>query len=258
MLHPLSGIDDVSTLEALPWPDTSDPAHYVNLAGQCCEIHSSGKVASGACECTIFEHTWYLRGMENVFCDWAEGGQITDWLLDYFTERSIHKCRAFVHAGCDLIRLGDDVGTQSSLLLSKEMWRLHLKPRLKRVIDAIREAANGRKVWVQYHSDGAVTPLIGELIEVGVDILNPMQPECMNIDAVAAEFGERVVFCGMIGTQTTMPFGLPADVREAVAHCRRIYECGARVIVSPTHVLEPDVPMDNVRAFAEAAAQRLS
>ena len=252
MLHPLADIDDLESLKSLPWPDTSDPANYTDLARQCAAIHSAGKVASGANECTIFEHTWYLRGMDNVFCDWAEENPITEWLLDYFTERSVNTCRALAKSGCDIIRLGDDVGTQNSLLLSLEMWRERLKPRLHRVVNAIREASDGRKIWIQYHSDGEVSPLVDDLIEIGLDILNPVQPECMDLEAIAARFQSRIAFSGMIGTQTTMPFGTPDDVRAAIARCRNLHEGGARVIVSPTHVLEPDVSMENIRAFIEA------
>lgn len=257
MLHPLSVIEDVEQLERLPWSDTSDPAHYEGLRERCADIHAMGKVAVGGQECTIFEHTWYLRGMDNVFCDWADDGPVSEWLLDYFTERSINSCRAFALAGFDLIRLGDDVGMQDRLLLSKDTWRERLKPRLKRVIDAIRDASGGRKVWVHYHSDGNVTPLLEDLIEIGVDILNPVQPECMNLESVAAEYQSRLAFSGMIGTQTTMPFGTTDDVRAAVARCRKLHENGARVIVAPTHVLEPDVPWENITAFVESVRARL-
>lgn len=253
MLHPLAGIEDVDQLLRLPWPDTSDPGHYENFRRQCGEIHAAGKVANGSQECTIFEHAWYLRGMDNVFCDWADENPVSEWLLDYFTERSVHSCRAYALAGFDMINLGDDVGMQDRLLLSKETWRQHLKPRLKRVIDAIREASGNRKVWVHYHSDGDVTPLVDDLIEIGVDILNPVQPECMNLESVADQYQARLAFSGMIGTQTTMPFGTPDDVRAAVARCRHLYENGARIMVSPTHVLEPDVPWENITAYVEAA-----
>jgi len=137
---------------------------------------------------------WYLRGMDNVFCDWAEENPVSDWLLDYFTERSVNKCRAFARAGCDVIRPGDDVGTQGSLLISKEMWRRNLKPRLKRVIDAIRGVSDGRKIWGHYHSDGEMTALVEDLFDVGIDILNPVQPECMDIEKVASEFQSRITF----------------------------------------------------------------
>lgn len=257
MLHPLAGIEELSQLESLPWPDTSDPANFTGCARRCEEIHAAGKVAAASLECTVFEDTWYLRGMDNVFCDWADGNPVTEWLLDYFTERSFHSARAFARAGFDLIRLGDDVAMQHSLLMSPNTWREHLKPRLKRVIDGIREAAGGRKVWVHYHSDGDVTPLIADLIEAGVDILNPVQPECMDVEAVAAHYQDRLAFNGMIGTQTTMPFGSPDDVRAAVERCRRLHANGARVIVAPTHVLEPDVPWENIAAFAEAVRGNL-
>jgi len=112
-------------------------------------------------------------------------------------------------------------------------------------------------VWVQYHSDGDVTPLIEDLIDIGVDVLNPVQPECMDLEKIAGRFQGRLAFSGMIGTQTTMPFGTPADVTAAVARCRRLQEGGARVIVSPTHVLEPDVPWENIVAFVDAARIRL-
>ncbi|MEI8310834.1 MAG: uroporphyrinogen decarboxylase family protein [Verrucomicrobiota bacterium] len=257
MLHPLSVVEDVAQLEKLPWPDTSDPAHYAGYRSWCERVHAAGKVARAGQECTIFEDTWYLRGMDNVFCDWAEENPVSDWLLDYFTARSIHNCQAFARAGFDMIKLGDDVGMQNRMLLSMETWRRHLKPRLKSVIDAIREASAGRKVWVQYHSDGDVTPLVDDLIEIGVDILNPVQPECMNLEAIAEQYQTRLAFSGMIGTQTTMPFGNPDDVRGAVARCRRLHESGASIIVAPTHVLEPDVPWENITAFIEAVRVRL-
>ena len=257
MLHPLADIEGVEALEALPWPDISipiDPAPYERFA---MEAQSAGRVATASVECTVFEDTWYLRGMDNVFCDWAEESPVSEWLLDYFTERSLNSVRAFTLAGFDVIRLGDDVGTQNSLMLSLDTWRQHLKPRLKRVVDGIREASAGRKVWVQYHSDGDVTDLIDDLIEIGIDILNPVQPECMDLEAVTARYQDRIAFCGMIGTQTTMPFGTTHAVREAVERCRRLYQNGARLIVAPTHVLEPDVPWENITAFVDAAREPL-
>lgn len=252
MLHPLAGIEDVGQLQRLPWPDITNPASFASLPAICESIHAGGKVAVGCLECTIFEDTWYLRGMDNVFCDWADENPVSDWLLDFFTARSERAAAEFVHAGFDLIRLGDDVGTQNSLMMSIDTWRRHLKPRLRRVVEAIREASGSRKVWVHYHSDGNITDLVGDLIEVGIDILNPVQPECMNLEEVSARHRHHIAFSGLIGTQTTMPFGSPDDVREAVERCRRLHAEGARVIVAPTHVVEPDVPWENLIAFVNA------
>jgi len=254
MLHPLETVTCVAQLERLPWPDTSDPVHYAALARHFGQIHTRGKVAYAGLECTLFEIAWYVRGMDNLFQDLADGNGISDWLLDYFTQRSVDAGRAFVRAGADLIGLGDDVGMQTGMLLSVETWRRHLKPRLARVIAAIRDEAGDRRVWVHYHSDGDIRAIVPELIELGVDILNPVQPECMDAAALVRHHGRELGLSGMVGTQTTMPFGTPDDVRRRVREIAALHlDHGARVMLAPTHVLEPDVPFDNLLALVEEA-----
>ena len=143
---------------------------------------------------------------------------------------------------------------QTGMLLSVEMWRQHLKPRLAKVIDAIREASGDRKVWVHYHSDGNILPIVPELIELGVDILNPVQPECMDAAELTRRFGRKLGLSGMVGTQTTMPFGTPEDVRHRVREIAALHlhrDHPARVMIAPTHVLEPDVPFANILALVE-------
>ena len=202
-------------------------------------------------ECTVFEAAWYIRGMDNLFGDLIEENGIGEWLLDWFTTRSTRMARIAASAGVDVIGLGDDVGTQRGMMMSVEFWREHLKPRLKKVIDAIREAQN-QHVYVRYHSDGDIRLIIDDLIEIGVDILNPVQPECMPAGEVISTHRNRIGFWGMVGTQTTMPFGSPDDVRAVVADCARYAREGASVIVAPTHVLEPDVPWENIKALVDA------
>jgi len=202
-------------------------------------------------ECTVFEFSWYLRGMDNLFGDLLEENGIADWLLDWFTEYSIRKGRLAARAGVDTIALGDDVGTQRGMMMSLDFWRRHLKPRLAKVIAAIR-AAQTQPICIRYHSDGDIRQIIDELVEIGIDVLNPVQPECMPVDEVIARHKHHVGFWGIIGTQTTMPFGTPDDVRAAVAQCARHAREGAAIIVAPTHVLEPDVPWENIQALVEA------
>ena len=216
MLHPLESITSVAQLEQLPWPDTADPKHYAALQKKMQQVHNRGKVAFAGMECTAFEVSWYVRGMDNLFQDLAEGNGIADWLLDWFTERSCNVGREFARAGVDIFGLGDDVGMQTGMLLSVPMWRQHLKPRLAKVIAAIREASGDRKVYVHYHSDGNIMPIVEELIEIGVDILNPVQPECMDAGELTRRHAKQLGLSGMVGTQTTMPFGTPDDVRRRV------------------------------------------
>jgi uroporphyrinogen decarboxylase len=251
MLHPLSVITDVKQLGQLPWPDLDNPAADRGLAGRVAAIHEAGKVAVTSMECTVFEFAWYLRGMDNLFGDLMEENGIADWLLDWFTECSVRRARLSARAGVDVIGLGDDVGTQRGMMMSVDFWRLHLKPRLKKVIDAIR-ATQTRCIWVRYHSDGDIRSIIDDLVEIGVDILNPVQPECMPVDQVISRHKHHIAFWGMIGTQTTMPFGSPDDVRKAVAQCAHHARDGAAIIVAPTHVLEPDVPWENIDTLVAA------
>lgn len=247
----LTECEDVAVLESLPFPRVGDPGHFAHLERGVAATHARGRVAVGLCACTIFERTWYVRGMDRVFMDLFEDHPVTRWLFDYTTASSCHAMQAYCEAGVDQIHLGDDVASQIGLMMSKDMWRTHLRPRMQRVVDTIREHQRGH-VWVSYHSDGDLTDLIDDLIELGIDVINPVQPECMDVEAVAERFGDRVGLYGGIGTQTTMPFGSPDDVRASVERLAAIARRGVPMIAAPTHVLEPDVPTENIEALVEA------
>ena len=251
MLHPLAAVTDVAQLERLPWPKLDDPALDTACAANVHRIHADGRVAVGHCACTIFEHAWYLRGMDMLFADLIDGSDVGPWLLDWFTERSVRAVGAMARAGVDCIWFGDDVGTQRGMMMSVPFWREHLKPRLTRVVEAIRRHQR-LAVVVNYHSDGDVRDIIDDLVEVGIDSLNPGQPERMPVAEAAAAQRHHLAFWGMVGTQSTMPFGTPADVRQVVAGLAKLARDGAGIVVAPTHVLEPEVPWDNILALVDA------
>lgn len=149
--------------------------------------------------------------------------------------------------------MGDDVSTQLGMMMSPEMWRKYLKPRLDRVIKAAKDVKPD--IMIFYHGDGNLQEIIPELIEIGVEILNPVQPECMDPVEIKQKFGNRLSFWGTIGTPTTMPFGTPDEVRRV---CRRNIEevgKGGGLVLSPTHVLEPEVPWENIQAFIETVME---
>lgn len=250
MRHPLSGEVSLAQLEALPFPDVDAPEPYLHLPERVSEVHARGLASIGQMDCTMFEMTWYLRGMDRVFLDLVDGTGAADWLLDWFTHRAEVAVRHYVRAGVDIVWLGDDVGTQRGMMMAVPFWREHLKPRLQRVVEAAR-GAQAREVWIAYHSDGDVRPILDDLVEVGIDILNPVQPECMPVGEVVRSYRGRLAFWGMIGTQTTMPFGTPDDVHAAVGRVREYARAGCRVVVSPTHAIEPDVPWRNLEALIE-------
>jgi uroporphyrinogen decarboxylase len=140
---------------------------------------------------------------------------------------------------------------EDRLLMSPATWRKFLKGRLAGVIAAARKIKPD--VLFDYHSDGYVEPLIDDFIEIGIDSLNPVQPECMDPAKLKRRFGRRLSFWGTIGIQHTMPFGTPAEVASEVKlRCETVGK-GGGLYLSPTHVLAPEVPHENIRAFVEAA-----
>jgi uroporphyrinogen decarboxylase len=186
-----------------------------------------------------------------------ENDPVGNWLLDWFTERSITDMRTFcAMEEVEVIGLGDDIGMQTGMMMSVPFWRQHFKPRLARVIDTIREL-RGDSVLIRYHSDGDITDVIPDLLELGVDILNPVQPECMDVPGILRRYRDRCAFWGMIGTQSTLPHGSPADVRAVLHQLADLAREGVRLVASPTHVVEPDVPWENVEALDEIFRIRL-
>jgi uroporphyrinogen decarboxylase len=253
MIHPLGIVDRVEQLESLPWPELDESAIRDDLAADVERVHQTGRVAVGPMECTIFEFAWYARGMDQLFMDLADDNGIADWLLDWHTRRSCLLARAYARAGVDVIGLGDDVGTQHGMMMAPDYWRRHLRPRLARVIDTVRRHQADRHIRIRYHSDGAIGAILDDLVDIGVDILNPVQPECMPLDDLIPAYQDRLAFWGMVGTQTTMPFGTPDRVRAVVEQIAGFARHGAAVIAAPTHVVEPDVPWDNIVALVDAA-----
>ena len=249
MRCPLKGIDSLAEIKAYPLPDFAggDASHQKLQADA---IHAKGLAVMGNMQCTIWETAWYIRGMEDLMMDMLSEDPIAEYILDAVTERAVLRACAFAKAGADMLYLGDDIGMQSTPLMSTELYCQWLKPRLAQVIAAAR--AVNPEILVLYHSCGYVLPFIPHLIEAGVDVLNPVQPESMDFREVYHEFGGKVSFHGTIGTQTVMPFGTPEQVRETVLDHLEIAKEKGGLFPAPTHLLEPEVPWENIIAYVEA------
>jgi uroporphyrinogen decarboxylase len=248
MHHPLKGAS-FDEIKAYPFPrwDLASDSHMKKQADK---IKESGYAAAGYQACTIWETSWYIRSMEDLMMDMAMEDEKAVWLLDKITDDSCIRAAAFARAGVDILHLGDDVGMQFNTMLSTDMWRQWLKPRLKRVIDAAR--AEKPDILIFYHSCGFVIPFIEDFIEIGIDILNPAQPECMDFADLFKQFGGRISFWGAIGTQTTMPFGTLEEVRNEVEKDLKIAGPRGGFFPAPTHLLEPEVPWENIMAYVQA------
>jgi uroporphyrinogen decarboxylase len=245
--------DAIEAFEKYPLPDFTQPHCHAHLDSAVADRHARGLAAVACLEMTIFEVAWQIRGFDELLADFFEHEDWANCLLDRITELSVFRARRYAQAGVDIIRCGDDVGMEDRMILSPGMWRKFLKPRLARVFRAAKEV--NPKVLIFYHSDGFVEPIIGDLIEIGMDVLNPVQPECMDPAKLKKEFGSRLSFWGTIGLQHTLPFGTVDDVKAEVKERIDTVSKGGGLMLSPTHVLAPEVPFANIQAMCDAAKE---
>ncbi len=199
----------------------------------------------------MYENAWQVRGYEEFLMDLLTQREWAELLLDRYCDNNVRSAEAAARAGYDCIATGDDVANQNALMFQPELWREVMKPRWVKVIAAARAIKPDIHVW--YHSDGNIWDILDDLIEIGITILNPVQPECMDPVEVRRRCGKRLAFDGCMGTQTVFPFGTADDVRAMVRHYVAALDGkNGGLMLSPTHVLEPEVPPANVAAFFDA------
>jgi uroporphyrinogen decarboxylase len=196
---------------------------------------------------TIFECAWGLRGYERLLMDFVQNPDLADCLLEIPYRFHLAAAKKLVEMGVDMIWIGDDVGTQQSLLLSPKHWRKFLKPRLANFISELKKINPGVKV--AYHSDGMIYPIIPDLIEIGLDVLNPIQPACMDPARLKKDYGRKLCFWGTIDEQYTLPFGSPESVRAEVIQRLKTIGVQGGLILGPTHHVQLDTPMENFWAM---------
>ena len=201
----------------------------------------------------VFEMYWRLRGLEQAMFDIMTQGVGTLNLLDQCTDFSIFLAEEAVKRfSLDWIWTGDDAGSQQNMLMSPTLWRELIKPRLKRIFDVI----HGLGLPVAFHSCGAIRPIIPDLIEIGMNVLNPVQGNCpgMNPLTLKKEFGDKITFMGGVDTQELLPKGGAADVyRESVSLIEGMTADGGGYILAASHTIPPETPDENIFALYRAA-----
>jgi uroporphyrinogen decarboxylase len=250
IISPLRAATRVEEIVDYPLPDLDAAYRTAGLAGEVRRLHAAGLAAAAPVACTIYEVAWQIRGLEELLTDMATQPELAGCLFERLTVLRISQAEAYVRAGCDVLMLGDDVSAQTGMIMSPALWRAFLKPRLARIIAAARAIAPGIPVF--YHSDGDCRAIVEDLIEIGVTILNPVQPECMDPAEMKRLYGKRLAFWGTIGIQGTLPFGTPAEVRAEVKERIRTVGAGGGLFLGPSHMIEPEVPWENIVALYEA------
>jgi uroporphyrinogen decarboxylase len=248
-----AGVDDI---ERYPWPDLAHPGRFKGLRSRAQAIQAAGFAVVALSGVSPFEYCYMLRGVENWFADLAADPEFALALLRKVSQlQGAAALQLLEEAGdcIDVIVTGDDLGSQSAPLLSPKMYRRLVKPFHAELLASIRSRTKAR---IFYHSDGDVYPLLNDLIEIGVELLNPVQVSACEMGDTARlkkEFGKRLSFCGAIDTQEVLPHGSPEDVRSEVR--RRISDLGpgGGYILAAVHCIQPDVPPENVVAMLTEA-----
>lgn len=244
--HPLAELD---MLERYIPPDPTRPALYTK-AEQVVRQYGGECWIVGATLPTIFECAWALRGLENLLVDMVAEPSLAEQILDIPYKYHLTAAKRLVEIGVDMVWIGDDVGGQAGMIISPSLWRRFLKPRLAAFIAALK--AINPAVRVTYHSDGNIRAIVPELIEVGVDVLNPVQPACLNPAELKREFGRQLCFWGGVDVQRTLPFGTAADVRNEVRQALETLGANGGLIIAPTHHIQLDTPLENFWAMIDS------
>jgi len=256
IIHPLRDAQTVQDIVRYPFPDLAASERFHTIAEQIEAVHKAGYAAVAHCTPvggTVFWPAYKLRGMEALLMDLVIAPELAGALLDKVTEISATLAARLASFDIDILWLADDFGTQRALIVRPEVWREWFKGRLRAVVDAAR--AVNPKVTIAFHSDGKVDEIIPDLIDIGIDVLNPLQPEVMDPEKIKREYGRDLAFWGGVGTQTTMPFGTAAEVKQAVRHLIETVGAGGGLLVAPTHLVEPEVPWENILALMSAVEE---
>ncbi len=201
-----------------------------------------------------FEKANSARGIENFLMDMAGSPDFAKALLTKIIDKNMVMLENILAAPeIDGILLGSDWGSQRGLLMSPRVWNDMIRPGEQREYDLIH--SYGKDVWV--HSCGSIEPIIPSLIEMGVNVLNPVQPEAMDITTLKANYGRKITFWGAVSTQDLLPNGTPEQVRVEARKIRAMMAQGGGYIFGPSQDIQDDVPVENIRALLEVAREPL-
>ncbi len=235
------------SLEGFEWPDPRDPRRYAALPGFL--EQNRQRFCYVSMSFSLFERAWTLRSMPELLVDMLEAPRFVDQLLDRLTEFNLAILDEVLRWPIDGVLFGDDWGQQHGLLFGRRLWQRFLKPRLAEMYAAVRRA--GKAVMI--HCCGKVQELFPELIELGLDVFNPFQPDVMDPVAMKRQFGDRLTFYGGVSVQGVLPRGTPQQVRDEVRRLRDAVGRGGGFILAPSHDLPGDIPLENLVALVQAA-----
>lgn len=257
---PMREATTLEEIENYPWPDMDDPTRVAHVRAQAKKLAEENQYAIMGTPWLLFpfERAFSMQGMDMFLLNMAMRPDFSKALLSKITEKCKQMMDNFLReAGeyLDIIKIGDDLGTQESLMISPKMYREMLKPFHADLIAFTKERTDAK---VLFHTDGDVFDLIDDFIEMGVDILNPIQTSAgrmSDLFRLKQQFGDRIVFCGAIDTHRILPEGSPEEVRQEVRRVINALGPGGGYMVASVHTIMNDVPAENVLAMVDAVEE---
>jgi uroporphyrinogen decarboxylase len=255
--HPLAQVKTIADLERYQWPDPLDPGRYRGLREAVKKVHVRDQKAImfTIAPAGSWEHTWTLRGPEQAFIDLIENRGLYEEILERTVVFQIAQWkRALEEVGdmIDIASLSDDLGTQHGPMMSVKMYRELFKPRLMRIIETIHSHS---KAKVYIHTDGSVYAFLPDLIDAGIEIINPVQKECKDMEPskLKKEFGNHLTFWGASVRTNVLEFGTTEAIRAEALETIHQLAPGGGFVFAPIHNIQPGVPPENIVALFETA-----
>ncbi|RKX81541.1 MAG: hypothetical protein DRP60_00355 [Spirochaetes bacterium] len=243
--YPLKGFETVAELDKYPWPDVN-LFDYESLSSQVSDFSGRATMLSFI---SLLETYSAMRSLDEALVDLYLNPEFLHKALNRIAEIQIDYIKKALAAApdIDIVYYSDDMGMQDRQMFSTYFWKTFLKPHVADIIETVHSL--NKKVF--YHSDGSAFDIIKELVDLGIDILNPIQYVCsgMEREKLKKEFGKDVIFHGAIENQKILPFGTPKDVEEEVRECNRILGEGGGYIIAPCHNIQPNTPRENIVAL---------
>lgn len=244
---PLAHTQCINDVEALPVPQIEKSTDFTAIE----EYKTIGYPVFGYAG-SVYEWSWWLRGMEQFMADMLLAPALAGAIIEKVAAHTLNLAQSSAGAGIDVLCFYDDAGMQTGMQISPELWRKFIKPVWSRILEAVRAKFPLVKFFL--HCCGNIREIVPDIVEAGFDILHPIQPECMDLEEVKAEFGNEIVLCATLSSQKTLPFGTPDEVREEVRRLRKLFKDDNRCILCPSNRIQPETPWENVVAFVEESS----
>lgn len=255
---PLAGPITIQDIVNFPFPDPTDPGYTRGLRQRLLHYRENTDYAIVLRLPSVFVHlTQYLRGFEDWFLDLAADKKLAAALFDAVTEHSTALAEEILKVGGDLADVAytsDDMGLQNGPMVSPELYRELFKPRHKKFFDMVKKHTSA---FIHFHCCGSIYRLLNDIIEIGVDVIHPVQVSAKDMDSsiLAPEFGDRLSFWGGIDTQKVLPKGTTDEVKAEVRRRIKDFAPGGGYILGAVHDIQPDVPVENIIAMYEAGKE---